>query len=60
MAAELCPRCQTLRNLRVTTSREEVTDAHGNSKWIVSKTYHCEACNTFVRREETEDAERGR
>ena len=57
MSQDMCPRCGALRNMRVTTSRRKVVDADGESRTVITKTYHCEVCSTFVRSEEVEQPE---
>ena len=57
MPTEMCPMCRDLRNMSVTTKRRKVVDPDGNTKEILTKTYHCATCGSFVRSEdiETED-----
>jgi hypothetical protein len=52
MGLELCPRCRGLRNMRVTTDRRKVVDAKGKTKVILTRIFHCETCNSFVRSED--------
>jgi uncharacterized protein with PIN domain len=54
MAAELCPKCLTIQNMRVETSTRQTLDSQGKKKKIKTTSYHCEACNSFVRNEEQE------
>ena len=56
MPIELCSRCGEARNMRVSTTRREVRDAAGNPRHVVTRTLHCETCNTFVRSEDVEEA----
>jgi hypothetical protein len=49
-----CPRCKEERNLEVTVSHREVTGPDGAKRVLVTRTYHCEACGTFVRSEDCE------
>ena len=49
---EFCTRCRTVRNMRVSVSRRKLVDSKENIKEIVTKSYHCENCNSFVRSED--------
>jgi len=49
---EFCTRCRTVRNMRVSVSRRELADPKENIKDIVTKSYHCENCGSFVRSED--------
>ena len=51
---ELCPKCQTLRTMTVTISRREEVDSEGNKQEIVTRSFHCETCRSFVRSEDIE------
>jgi hypothetical protein len=51
---ELCPKCQTLRMMTVSISRREEVDSEGNKQEIVTKSFHCESCHSFVRSEDVE------
>lgn len=55
MASEFCPKCRAVRNVRVTSSRRKATDADDKPKTILTRTFHCETCNAFVRSEEMEE-----
>jgi len=57
MPLELCPKCGTSRNISVTTARRKIVGTHGNKKTVLTETYHCEFCRSFVRSEDMEDAE---
>ncbi len=52
MPMELCPKCGAVRALRVTTSSREETDSDGKAVEIITSSYHCQTCNSFVRSEE--------
>lgn len=52
---EYCPSCRTIRNMRVSKFRDKQTDSKGKIKEILTKTYHCESCGSFVRCENTTD-----
>jgi C4-type Zn-finger protein len=49
---EFCTRCRTVRNMRVSVSLRKLPDSKGNIKEIVTKSYHCESCGSFVRSED--------
>jgi len=55
MASGYCPKCRRPTNLELTVSRRTVADADGRERTLVTRTYHCEACGTFVRSEEAEE-----
>jgi hypothetical protein len=44
-ASEFCPKCGCLRNAKVSLVKNKEKD-------IFIRSYHCEACDTFVRNEE--------
>ena len=52
-----CSKCQTPRNVKVSESRREIVDPEGETKEILTKSYHCEVCHTFVRSEDIEETE---
>jgi hypothetical protein len=52
MANEFCPNCRTLRNMTVSAIKRKIKDKKGKEKEISIHTYHCEACNSFVRSEQ--------
>jgi len=54
MPREFCPRCGAVGNMEVTVSRRQAKAPDGTVKEIVTKTFHCEACHSFVRSEDTE------
>ena len=51
MAREYCPKCQAVRNMQVSERREAETDPDGRTREVVTRTFHCETCNAFVRSE---------
>jgi hypothetical protein len=55
---EFCPKCQKTQNINGVASTRSENDADGNTKHIVTTSYHCEWCNTFVRSEEHETEEK--
>ena len=52
--AAYCPHCRTVTNLSVSITQRTIADADGKEETVVSRTYHCEACRSFVRSEEDE------
>ncbi len=52
MANELCPRCGVTRNMILSTSQTKETNTNGKTETVITKSFHCEACNCFVRSEE--------
>jgi hypothetical protein len=52
MRTAYCPHCRAVTNLRVSVSPRMITKPDGEEEIIFSRTYHCEACHTFVRGEE--------
>ena len=52
MATELCPRCRALLDVRVRVSSRESQDAQGVTILVETRTYHCGACNAFIRSED--------
>jgi hypothetical protein len=55
---EFCSKCQKTQNINSVTSTRSVKETDGNTKHIVTISYHCESCNTFVRSEEYETEEK--
>ena len=54
MPREFCPKCEAVRNMQASTARRKATDAEGNPVTVLTTTYHCESCHTFVRSEDVE------
>ncbi|MHA2091952.1 MAG: hypothetical protein ACW98K_13955 [Candidatus Kariarchaeaceae archaeon] len=46
---EFCPQCRENRIMDISISRREVTDDSGNVQTLVTETFHCAICHTFVR-----------
>jgi bacterioferritin-associated ferredoxin len=59
MASELCPKCGALRNHAISTSCREEVGADGEIKKIVTTSYHCGACNSFIRSHDQEETTNG-
>ena len=49
MPIEMCPSCRVPRNLRVSWSRRTERGPDGVERDVVTTSYHCAACGTFVR-----------
>lgn len=47
-----CPRCQTLRTMRISVGRRSEPDAKGFTSEILTRIYHCDNCLAFVRSED--------
>jgi hypothetical protein len=58
MAREFCPKCQAIRNMRILEQRSNETGPDGTTKDVMTRIYHCETCNSFVRSETVDAAER--
>ena len=52
-----CPKCQALRRMNISTSQRVSVDPEGNTKKILTKTYHCVICHAFVSSEDIEQPE---
>ena len=52
MSVELCSRCRTIREMKVTETKSTRQDSESKSKVIKIISYDCQVCNTFVRSEE--------
>ena len=59
MPLELCPRCRCLRNMRVSTHRRKGVAAKRKTKVILTRIFHCETCNSFVRSTDLEIGKEG-
>jgi hypothetical protein len=47
-----CPHCRVVTNLRESITLLTIADADGQAETVSMRTYHCEACHSFVRSEE--------
>ena len=52
MAIVFCPRCQTARNMTESLTRWEATDEDDSQTAMMTRSYTCETCSTFVRSED--------
>ena len=53
MAIVFCHRCQTARNMAESLTRWEAIDEDDNKTAMITRSYTCETCSTFVRSEMT-------
>lgn len=51
MKQEFCTRCNTIRAVKMMSSSKVITDPDGEREVIRTSLFHCETCNSFVRRE---------
>jgi hypothetical protein len=49
---EFCQKCKNVQNIKGNTVNREEKTSDGETKSIVTVSYHCEACHTFIRSEE--------
>jgi hypothetical protein len=56
MKSEFCTRCNTKRNVMMTSSSSVMTAPNGDRRIIQTDFFHCELCKSFVR---SEDRNRG-
>ena len=54
MPLEYCSRCKGSKNMRITVSQRTEIGADGKPKQVVTRSFNCECCNSFVRSEEME------
>lgn len=52
MINEYCPKCHELTSMIMTTIEKEEKDDNGKELKIITSSYHCNKCNTFVRSED--------
>lgn len=52
MTREYCPKCKTIKNLKVSTTKTTTKDKKGKIKEAVINSYHCEECNSFIKSDE--------
>ena len=50
MKKEFCTRCNTKKDVKMTSSLEVITDPDGERKVVRTNLFHCESCKSFVRR----------
>jgi hypothetical protein len=56
---EFCARCQSYQNTQVTFSERVEVDDEGNSHKIITTSYQCEKCGSFLRSEDIEQDNAG-
>ncbi len=52
MYTAYCPQCRTVTNLSGSITLQIIPGSDGKSETVVSRTYHCESCCSFVRSED--------
>ena len=52
MAVEFCPNCNKLVNTQVSTTITTKKDKKGKDKRLITHSYNCESCGSFIRSEE--------
>ncbi|AJH00767.1 hypothetical protein [Clostridium beijerinckii] len=52
MVNEYCPKCHALEIMNVNTVERNEEDEKGNLFKIITNSYNCNTCNTFVRSED--------
>ncbi len=52
---EYCIKCNLIRDMLITESKRKELSADGNEKEILTKSYHCQACHTFIKSEDIDD-----
>ena len=52
MINEYCPKCHELTSMIVTTTEKKEKDDNGEMTKIITSSYQCNKCNTFVRSED--------
>jgi rubredoxin len=55
MPSELCPKCGAPRNMAASVSGRDEVDSEGKTKRVVTTSYQCEICGSFVRSEDHEE-----
>jgi len=55
---EFCLKCRCVQNISGTTATRVEEDSNEAKKLIITVSYYCEACNTFIRSEEHEIKEK--
>lgn len=56
MINEYCPKCCELTAMTVTTTEREEKDGNEKKFKILTNSYHCNNCNSFVRSEDIKTA----
>ena len=56
MLSEFCPRCQTIRAMNVTISKQKQKTEENLSQEVTIKSFHCHTCHSFVKSEELDSA----
>lgn len=46
-----CPHCRVVTNLSVSVALQTIPRPDGKTRMLISRTYHCESCYSFIRSE---------
>lgn len=57
MSSLFCPRCAAPQPMNRSTSEQEITGPGGETIRLVTETYHCAICYSFVRSESVHERE---
>jgi hypothetical protein len=57
MSSLFCPRCAAPQLMNRSTTEQEITGPGGEPIKLVTETYHCAICYSFVRSESTHERE---
>ncbi len=52
MINEYCPRCCELTNMTISTAEKEEKKENGDRIKLLTNSYQCNKCNTFIRSED--------
>ncbi len=58
MVREFCSKCNSLTNMMVSESERTETDSEGKDIKVITNSFHCDSCHTFVRSEEIIEKEK--
>ena len=47
-----CPKCHTLSNMTLTTTERNEINEEGKAFKVITSSYYCEICNTFIKSED--------
>jgi ribosomal protein L44E len=52
MINDFCPKCKALTNMSLTTTESVEKDKEGKISKVITTSYNCNMCNTFVKSED--------
>ncbi len=52
MISEYCPKCNSIADMTINKTEKFEKDSYGNNLKIITSSYHCSLCHTFVRSED--------